>query len=198
MSITVFQSTQPKRAATIDLSGFDDAAFISIHAAQEGCDLPVFQKVLSRRYFNPRSPRGLRPPPPYCYNELRKISIHAAQEGCDAGSFISYNKTNISIHAAQEGCDRKGHGGSRAPDISIHAAQEGCDRRKEALEIAIKISIHAAQEGCDQGPHIFIIIYAGFQSTQPKRAATRSADCIKTKQTLFQSTQPKRAATRGD
>ena len=67
----------------------------------------------------------------------------------------------------------------RLPDgrISIHAAQEGCDsifwRESTA---ALNISIHAAQEGCD-----FIAAFGEvhcnieFQSTQPKRAATKRA-----------------------
>ena len=56
-----FQSTQPKRAATMGVIGQTDAANISIHAAQEGCDWHAngFEDVLTD-YFNPRSPRGLR------------------------------------------------------------------------------------------------------------------------------------------
>ena len=37
--LILFQSTQPKRAATLqDVTLFDDEFIISIHAAQEGCD----------------------------------------------------------------------------------------------------------------------------------------------------------------
>ena len=125
----LFQSTQPKRAATIgynrrsntycisihaaqegcdskNLDNFVKSCCISIHAAQEGCDLLLLHLPILSVDFNPRSPRGLRPTfsiqtPLYEY-----ISIHAAQEGCDR-AFLSdiLLQTVISIHAAQEGCD---------------------------------------------------------------------------------------------
>ncbi len=102
-----FQSTQPKRAATQGkISERIDTLLISIHAAQEGCDrqslsmrwnLLVFQSTQPKRaataasarrfiypyYFNPRSPRGLRPKANNLTLYPHKISIHAAQEGCD-------------------------------------------------------------------------------------------------------------------
>ena len=79
---------------------------ISIHAARVGCDLlfasgsavltrfqstqpewaatlPVFQKVLACRYFNPRSPSGLRLTAAQLVAEFGYISIHAARVGCD-------------------------------------------------------------------------------------------------------------------
>ena len=56
----LFQSTQPKRAATISAVIHATTEDISIHAAQEGCDI-VFLVLLT----------------------TSKISIHAAQEGCD-------------------------------------------------------------------------------------------------------------------
>ena len=79
----IFQSTQPKRAATGQSYAAAMAQAISIHAAQEGCDSMHLQcwvnwckfqstqpkraatllKMIeaARQYdFNPRSPRGLR------------------------------------------------------------------------------------------------------------------------------------------
>ena len=57
----VFQSTQPKRAATGGLFMALELGSISIHAAQEGCDSATDETDSIRIYFNPRSPRGLRP-----------------------------------------------------------------------------------------------------------------------------------------
>ena len=79
----LFQSTQPKRAATAgehqDLlrqnisihaaqEGCDknhrkrqNTQLISIHAAQEGCDRDSKTIRIAHSHFNPRSPRGLRP-----------------------------------------------------------------------------------------------------------------------------------------
>ena len=80
-----FQSTQPKRAATLEQArwtyGFRAISIhaaqegcdgnpalaqwlgmeISIHAAQEGCDRHPKHIWLFGSDFNPRSPRGLRP-----------------------------------------------------------------------------------------------------------------------------------------
>ena len=58
--------------------------YISIHAAQEGCD-SLFNSV---------------------FIFLFVISIHAAQEGCDHYNRLTEDIEIISIHAAQEGCDR--------------------------------------------------------------------------------------------
>ena len=56
-----FQSTQPKRAATLTGASQYLWACISIHAAQEGCDcITSFQSGRGLYDFNPRSPRGLR------------------------------------------------------------------------------------------------------------------------------------------
>ena len=78
-----FQSTQPKRAATIPAAALRFGAInfnprsprglrlkeqfpecfeggISIHAAQEGCDTYLPGRVCYFIHFNPRSPRGLR------------------------------------------------------------------------------------------------------------------------------------------
>ena len=109
-----FQSTQPKRAATVlavwqeavlDISihaaqeGCDHGDLhslrsvgISIHAAQEGCDMNKI--IISGRLvnFNPRSPRGLRQKL-ILYNIAGSIiSIHAAQEGCDCSKNLQFNQ----------------------------------------------------------------------------------------------------------
>ena len=152
-------------------------------------------------YFNPRSPRGLRPNCHAPKNGTMVISIHAAQEGCDLmAKTADLPARKISIHAAQEGCDPRGlrprsrliggpanrfqstqpkraaTGGddgepqdsgdfnprsprglrqvrlcqrARPAQISIHAAQEGCDIDWKKTNGYTNISIHAAQEGCD-------------------------------------------------
>ena len=58
--------------------------------------------------------------------------------------------------------------------ISIHAAQEGCDKQIRNYTDTADISIHAAQEGCDGNPRFGAMVRTIFQSTQPKRAATRA------------------------
>ena len=149
---------------------------------------------------------------------LAVISIHAAQEGCDSNAYKKNHKPVISIHAAQEGCDcnviistkdflpfqsTQPKRAATACDcdiatlviISIHAAQEGCDcAKKQYRHKNADISIHAAQEGCDMAVSGRAMINLAFQSTQPKRAATKNG-VQRQYVGRFQSTQPKRAAT---
>ena len=127
----LFQSTQPKRAATTNSCCITYLQNISIHAAQEGCDPTTDLIVLTDG----------------------NISIHAAQEGCDqpANNAGELGKL-ISIHAAQEGCDTgakdvgfgKYYFNPRSPrGLRQMTAREVMERQQ--------ISIHAAQEGCDVG-----------------------------------------------
>ena len=88
---------------------FHQSNLISIHAAQEGCDKGLTVQDGAEVNFNPRSPRGLR---------LGNLKI-------------LWGLLNISIHAAQEGCDQQQRNGQYTEKISIHAAQEGCDRQRQ-------------------------------------------------------------------
>ena len=103
---------------------------ISIHAAQEGCDITASANFL----------------------KIKIISIHAAQEGCDrrkqayclAAALFQSTQPKRAATAEQ----RKNN--PERVKISIHAAQEGCDQREKVKSITADISIHAAQEGCDR------------------------------------------------
>ena len=101
---------------------------ISIHAPREGCDRLVRSSFSLRKYFNPRTPRGVRRLALQTVSPYSIISIHAPREGCDkieivcfllmlefqsthpargaTYSYVSINyRANISIHAPREGCD---------------------------------------------------------------------------------------------
>ena len=191
-----FQSTQPKRAATGTSRLLGGLAAISIHAAQEGCDL--------------RRPFGVG-----C---IHGISIHAAQEGCDYSQNADYQKMLISIHAAQEGCDIKGdvimncvyHFNPRSPR-GLRPTNKGCQPcHFQFQSTQPKRAATASSSATRQ-------TLTKFQSTQPKRAATgkckkhlplfryfnprsprglrRKLRILRWMLTVFQSTQPKRAAT---
>ena len=56
-----FQSTHPARGATGDHRDGRRAGAISIHAPREGCDRMGAHTQSDGRYFNPRTPRGVRP-----------------------------------------------------------------------------------------------------------------------------------------
>ena len=79
-----FQSTQPKRAATLQL--LRDALYtriISIHAAQEGCDHLWCQLRQLHQVFQSTQPKRAATHREHQDRGHPNISIHAAQEGCD-------------------------------------------------------------------------------------------------------------------
>ena len=102
-----FQSTPPARGATFslrlgrqqtlisihapreggdltDLQAKVDANAISIHAPREGGDMgQLCQRAGPPGYFNPRPPRGGRPPQNSSLLDNVLISIHAPREGGD-------------------------------------------------------------------------------------------------------------------
>ena len=82
--LLLFQSTQPKRAAT---RLFLRVPLISIFQSTQpkrAATLASFTASRTLRHFNPRSPRGLRQNIVYETQPIYAISIHAAQEGCDS------------------------------------------------------------------------------------------------------------------
>ena len=85
--------------------------------------------------------------------------------------------------------------GTSTYSINIHAAHAGCDEDRSVSRITGRISIHAAHAGCDVPPRFGRPPELEFQSTQPMRAATHTAEEVKEKSPEFQSTQPMRAAT---
>ena len=56
---------------------------ISIHAPLTGCDLIRSPPFLYKKYFNPRTPYGMRPGFQRTFKLANSISIHAPLTGCD-------------------------------------------------------------------------------------------------------------------
>ncbi len=194
--VWIFQSTHPARGATRPRSEERGRAGISIHAPREGCDpwrMPtladekVFQSTHPARgatpgrqsarpelrYFNPRTPRGVR---------------HQAIAD-------KYTAMSISIHAPREGCDSRRHPQSGAIPISIHAPREGCDSESLQRAWSVVISIHAPREGCDLFHLSFGRSQLDFNPRTPRGVRpvwSISHSCW----SQFQSTHPARGATR--
>ena len=137
------------------------------------------QGKLNTAYFNPRTPRGVRPPPagshPHPYKDFmvdvfqsthpargatgahlgrtlrRMISIHAPREGCDPAACPRSHSSSISIHAPREGCDYAGDQERKAHVRfqSTHPARGATRDRFDHGSTPLVISIHAPREGCD-------------------------------------------------
>ena len=176
----LFQSTQPKRAATYGIETRPQAEIISIHAAQEGCDL--YERCIACGVFEFQStqPKRAATGDILLIDDPIKISIHAAQEGCDF--FVAHltARGGISIHAAQEGCDLYWQATAKYR-VGIFQSTQPKRAATEILALKyhnIMISIHAAQEGCDSSVNCCTNAPEAFQSTQPKRAATLNDNVI--------------------
>ena len=124
-----FQSTHPMRGATFRLGSFFSLIVISIHAPHAGCDDTIYGRRAPpykfqsthpmrgatalyplvgpfTRYFNPRTPCGVRLRELCHFKFVILISIHAPHAGCDdMERMVSGRKSSISIHAPHAGCD---------------------------------------------------------------------------------------------
>ena len=129
-----FQSTQPEWAATKVITAYRlvIGVFQSTQPEWAATAGPIISFIIAKRYFNPRSPSGLRPQVTANYLQSAGISIHAARVGCDAVSqgddtFAETFQSTQPEWAATftENFTRIGRCG-----ISIHAARVGCDNRR--------------------------------------------------------------------
>ena len=145
-----FQSTHPVRGATSDRGYAPIYARISIHAPRAGCDVGHWQKSRNRRYFNPRTPCGVRQNSLHLRFRRSQISIHAPRAGCDSCREISMQGWRYFNPRTPCGVRRSGN-----PDdgytkiISIHAPRAGCDIIHNRSRATEDISIHAPRAGCD-------------------------------------------------
>ena len=194
----IFQSTHPLRGATrlprllrrgriisihAPLAGCDargqdhlHGRRISIHAPLAGCDPRGSSPVQAARYFNPRTPCGVRPLEDWRQAASWSISIHAPLAGCDPNLVVV---------------------GQRLA-ISIHAPLAGCDAQHVQAECVFTISIHAPLAGCDGWTRCrSAVLFTLFQSTHPLRGATLCGGLCRRQLLKFQSTHPLRGATRG-
>ena len=171
---TKFQSTHPVRGATVSRRKLISWLMISIHAPRAGCDWQAPYGTKARRYFNPRTPCGVRlacASPPL---RRRKFQSTHPVRGATKPPANNLGFSFISIHAPRAGCDLNGF-----PAIPGH----------------FRISIHAPRAGCDPLQVVAISRNTSFQSTHPVRGATRGRSPIK-RSLIFQSTHPVRGATR--
>ena len=192
---SLFQSTRPARGATLTLlanknhrvisihaprEGRDQIRVqrryrhrISIHAPREGRDSVAMMEVVGVVYFNPRAPRGARPPRHRPPERPESISIHAPREGRDCCVRDRFQNIFISIHAPREGRDdfkREQH----APEfnISIHAPREGRDEENQCSTRLVSNFNPRAPRGARRSATGAPAGPFGFQSTRPARGAT--------------------------
>ena len=101
-----FQSTHPMRGATQRLLNARLPEFISIHAPHAGCDDCKSGKALRPRYFNPRTPCGVRPVGAPMSAPTETFQSTHPMRGATSSMPLSNRYDIISIHAPHAGCDK--------------------------------------------------------------------------------------------
>ena len=111
-SVSVFQSTHPSRGATDPDARRQRRHAISIHAPLAGCDLAGRRGPTRRRYFNPRTPRGVRRSDEKQSRRTGRFqSTHPSRGATQCGG-AQRDLSRISIHAPLAGCDFPSSGGA--------------------------------------------------------------------------------------
>ncbi len=189
---------------------------ISIHAPRVGCDTDTALTRCSLRYFNPRTPCGVRPisssvaackpafqsthpvwgaTTSHCLSLFRfLISIHAPRVGCDASIRGSLSKSRISIHAPRVGCDLGDAPPTDAQIISIHAPRVGCDTNPRRTGTRARNFNPRTPRGVRQTTNTPPRTFWIFQSTHPAWDATDGI-LLRDVSVKFQSTHPAWGAT---
>ena len=149
MQTSEFQSTHPLRGATRmpNLSNLAKRYF----NPRTPCGVRRRGQGLHRGHghFNPRTPCGVRreivESAPCCGLFQSTHPLRGATVVTEA-----YNaNVGISIHAPLAGCDPDARISRRGRDISIHAPLAGCDNKEAEQRETLWISIHAPLAGCD-------------------------------------------------
>ena len=171
---SLFQFTQPKRAATVLLL--------------------VLLVVLSG--FNSRSPSGLRQ---YfaAYCATHTVSIHAAQTGCDS-HFVRAASAQNGFNSRSPSGLRQEIGVSLIPQyVSIHAAQASCDLVLPRVPWFRWCFNSRSPSGLRPSSRRVTNPQWPFQFTQPKRAATLFFDVLQLFAICFNSRSPSELRLRG-
>ena len=100
-----FQSTPPARGATLVYFLQAPIQGISIHAPREGGDRMTTPLILKRLDFNPRPPRGGRPPCQGTQTETHHFNPRPPRGGRRTFEAYIPQSMTISIHAPREGGD---------------------------------------------------------------------------------------------
>ena len=173
------------------------AGFQSTHPAR-GATPSRCPSRLPRRYFNPRTPQGVRHDQPHDHGRRKQFqSTHPARGATDQPHDHGRRKQFQSTHPAR-GATYPKSDSLKHVFISIHAPRKGCDSTPSLSRAMIlanfnprtpqgvrlggihlqrrpqPISIHAPRKGCDDTIKALTGADEPFQSTHPARGATRT------------------------
>ena len=138
----MFQFTQPKRAATGTIQCSWDRSYVSIHAAQAGCDHGWCRHRRVGMGFNSRSPSGLRLSPGPA--SFPKLQFQFTQPKWAATLVTRWHSLTSRFQFTQPKRAATSRYTSRGAWrwVSIHAAQAGCDYLT-ALETKVSLCFNS-------------------------------------------------------
>ena len=193
---TMFQSTRPARGATLPVRREAHTRKVSIHAPRAGRDHSSLPASVDSGCFNPRAPRGARPPKAHLGEIYVLFQSTRPARGATFLSILSEQSKPVSIHAPRAGRDdgcTSARSGIRC--FNPRAPRGARPQRVRRNVFRGKVSIHAPRAGRDLQKAAVKVLTHLFQSTRPARGATvrlaANADVD-----AFQSTRPARGATR--
>ena len=190
-----FQSTRPARGATAEKRSCNSLRRVSIHAPRAGRDIVCIIPSPADSGFNPRAPRGARPPAADAPESEPKFQSTRPARGATfmaASIFISSNCFNPraprgarlrhlrhadlsrrfqSTRPARGATIRKNHHDRRL-EVSIHAPRAGRDGTDPPRRFPIPGFNPRAPRGARPGAVASTKHLAPFQSTRPARGAT--------------------------
>ena len=169
---------------------------ISIHAPREGSDAVPVVNTGTPVNFNPRSPRGERPPDSIGQRRGQCISIHAPREGSDGAIYFFDGKTMKfqSTLPARGATTLAGTPRITAKNFNPRSPRGERLFYRRLVGCRFGISIHAPREGSDVRFTVQMCCGADFNPRSPRGERLRCL--LKTKGfRKFQSTLPARGAT---
>ena len=164
-----FQSTQPKRAATYYGLNISNRIMISIHAAQEGCDLLCVMVKLKKLEFQSTQPKRAATCS-FCETLYIPVLFQSTQPKRAATRLKNGSATPSAFQSTQPKRAATAKLDTSTPEPIFQSTQpkRAATAYSRGHQIRGIISIHAAQEGCD---HIFchVICHAvNFNPRSPK------------------------------
>ena len=168
-----FQSTHPLRGATFALSDRLRHVQISIHAPLAGCDGKVSARTCRRRYFNPRTPCGVRPTSSHTRATSAIFQSTHPLRGATLPRPNGVQPPVISIHAPLAGCDNL-YVPDPYPIVDFNPRTPCGVRLPRAYNTRAVITNFNPRTPCGvrHSPSKNGLLVFSFQSTHPSRGAT--------------------------
>ena len=194
--VEAFQSTRPARGATGERRHHHSGRqYISIHAPREGRDRSRASAAGRQEHFNPRAPRGARPPCEFLRQKFFQFQSTRPARGATTlnlpmaqrfsnfnpraprgarlvNNALAYRRVDFNPRAPRGARPLSHHQRCERVEFQSTRPARGATIDKVKCPKTAEISIHAPREGRDKEGRTVTVPYCKFQSTRPARGAT--------------------------